>query len=329
MPGPGRILRFTLRAGMVEVAFAGAVASSRLLLGRTPQEAVALIGLVHNLCAQAHRAVAAAACGLPLAETVGRGVMIEILREHLIVLCRAAPPLLGLSPLPLPPGIPQLEASLAAPEAKAELLARCLVRSSVRSLARSLARSLFEADAAAPFCLEMAPRAGLLAPFFAALAAGEVASGLAGRRFALGRDPTFFARISGEPDFVPPTGLGPLSERLLGRLYEVHRLIGALGTPAEAAYAPEITAPGTARIAAARGRLAHSVVVAGGGITAYSIETPTALMLAPGGALESFMAALAEAPGASEAILRLGLLAFDPCLAHRISRSPERSLADA
>lgn len=303
-------LAIDLAQTRVTITFAPAMASARVLEGKTPSEALRLVGLVHNLCAEAHRAACALACGLPPSPDSARAVMAEILREHLLVLCRTAPPLLGLHPVALPVAFSRLGAALApGGEALRELLAR----------------ALFGFAPGAPFRFEAVLNSSALAPFFAALAAREKALGLFARDVSLPADPTFFARVARDAGFVAPGDCGPLSERLMARLYEAHLLL--TGEAAAAAYAPRLVQPHVAQVAAARGTLTHRATLEDGRITAYAIETPTAAMLDACGPLAAFLDALAQPAASDEAILQLGLCAFDPCLPHEVS--VERRLADA
>lgn len=303
--------------GGIKITFEPPVASQRVLIGKTPEEAVRLIGLVHNLCAEAHRAASRAACGLPASPEAGRAVVLEILREHLVILTRSAPPLLGLDPVALPVAFSRFAAMLT-PEGA--------------PLRAALAQALFGAPAEAPFSFSAVLRSSVLAPLFVALAEREAALGLEAVDVALPSDPSFFARIAQDPGFDRLAGLGPLFERLLGRLYEVYLL---LQPEASARHAPRITQPGVACVPAARGLLTHRVRLEGTIIAAYAIETPTDAMLGQEGPLGVFLETLARAPQADEALIRLGLLAFDPCVAHELScelscqPDATRRLADA
>jgi uptake hydrogenase large subunit len=316
MSQPARSLSIALAASQVFITFETAVASQQVLRGKTPEEAVKLVGLVHNLCAQAHRAAACAATGLPVAREAAPAVMLEILREHLVVLCRSAPPLLGLPPVALPIAFSRLGAAFA-PEGA--------------PMRDSLSRVVFGVPSGAVFSVEAIKNGSILGPFFRALAAHEQALGLEARDIALPSDPTFFARIARDEGFMRPEGCGPLSERLLGRLFEAHRLFAAFGTPAEEDYAPRLVQAGVAKIAAARGMLVHRASLEDGVISAYAIETPTAAMLDAAGPLQAFLEGLAQAPQADEALLRLALLAFDPCVPYALALhdAPSRRMADA
>lgn len=300
MTAPARTISLALAQSDVTITFESAVASGRVMLGKTPDEAVRLVGLVHNLCAHAHRAACRAATGLSVPEDAAGEVMLEILREHLVILCRSAPPLLGLAPMSLPVAFSRLGAAFAPGGA---------------SLLDTLFRALLGAAPGANFSPSTVLSAPLIGPLFQTLAEQEKALGLHARDFALPCDPTFFARVARAPDFAMPADAGPLSERLMGRIYEVHRIL--TGQDAQD-YAPRVLQPGVARVAAARGTLVHRAQLEGGVIAAYAIETPTDLMLSDAAPLACFLEGLARAPGADEALIRLALLAFDPCVPFEI-----------
>ncbi|MCA0407298.1 MAG: hypothetical protein LCH39_14240 [Proteobacteria bacterium] len=309
-------LDFTIAGSEVRITFEAPVASQHVLIGKTPEEVVRLVGLIHNLCAEAHRAAARTALGLPAQIEAAPAVLVEILREHLMILTRAAPPLLGLELVALPVAFARFAAAFA-PGGEA--------------LRDALALALFGAPFDAPFSFREVMRHSLLAPLFVALAEREAALKLEAVDIALPSDPSFFPRIAQDPGFDRLAGLGPLLERLLGRLYEVHVILRAMGTPEDARYAPRLTQPGVACVAAARGTLTHRVRLEDGRVAAYAIETPTGAMLGKDGPLAVLLAALSRAPGADEALIRLGLLAFDPCVAHAVSSRPKatRRMADA
>lgn len=309
-------LDFTIAGREVRVTFDAPVASQQVLIGKTPEEAVRLVGLIHNLCAEAHRAAARTALGLPASTQSTPAVLIEILREHLMILTRAVPPLLGLEPVALPVAHARLGAVFA-PGGEA--------------LRDTLALALFGAPLDEPFAFRQVMRHSRLAPLFIALAEREAASGLEGLDIPLPGDPTFFPRIAQDPGFDRLIGLGPLFERLLGRLYEAFVVMRAFGVAAAERYAPRLIQPGVARVNAARGFLTHRAVVEIGQVAGYAIETPTAAMLGDEGPLAAFLAALARARGADEALIQLGLLAFDPCVAHKLSpeTATRRRMANA
>lgn len=320
-PSPG-ILRLSLPGSEVTITFEPAVASARILSGKTPAEVIRLVGIIHNLCGEAHRAAATAATGLPVSPEVARAVMLEILREHLVILCRSAPPLLGLPAVALPLAFSRLGAAFVP---------------GGDPMRESLSRALFGSSSGTifPHALASLPHGvasdSLLAPFFARLAAREQEMGLVASPDAAAGDPTFFARVAPALAAHLPEDCGPLRARLLGRLHEVGTIMNAFGTAAEGDYLPELIAPGVARIAAARGMLVHRATLAGEIVAAYAIETPTTAMLAPQGPLARFLGAIAQGAGADAAMLRLGLLAFDPCVPHALTtqRTNEQEMAHA
>lgn len=302
---PGiRSINVALAGAEAVVAFEPVIAGQRLLLGKTPEAAVALVGLVHNLCPEAHRAACRAATGLEVSTESARGVMLEILREHLFVLCRSAPPLLGLEPVSLPVPFSRLD-TVAAPAG--------------RALRDRLGKALFGELAGADFNAAVSKSGSPLAPFFGALDARERAAGLRARDIVLPSDPSFYARVKRDRRFVLPKDCGPVSARMLARLYEVQRLLAAFGRGEETGYGPKVDETGGARVEAARGQLVHRATVRGGAIVAYAIETPTAAMLEADGPLGNFLNAVARPETADEALVRLALLAFGPCLAYTVN----------
>lgn len=308
MSPPARCLRIPLTASEVSITFEDAMASERMLLGKSPEQAVKLVGLIHNLCGEAHRAAARAVLGLAPAQGTAALVMMEILREHLVILCRSAPPLLGLEPVSSPIAFSRLGAAFAPGGA---------------SMRESFSRALFGVAPGAAFSVEAVLSGSRLGPFFQALAAREAALGLKAGDVLISSDPSFFARVAQDAGFTHPDTCGPVGERLLGRLYEVHKLCAAFGTAEEWTYVPQHHAAGHVAIAAARGTLVHRARLENDVIAAYAIETPTAAMLGEAGALACFLRAIALAPAADEAMLRLGLLAFDPCVPYAVQGAPQ------
>lgn len=307
MNTPARSLHIALANAQVSITFETAVASETVLRGKSPEQAVKLVGLVHNLCGEAHRAAARAALGLAPAPGAASAVMLEILREHLVVLCRSAPPLLGLEPISSPVAFSRLGAAFAPGGA---------------SMRESFSRAFFGAPPGAAFSWDAVLSGARLGPFFWTLAQREAAIGLKARDISLASDPSFFARIAQDPDFVRPGDVGPLSERLLGRLFEVHKLCAAFGTAQEWAYAPRLIPPGGASIAAARGTLMHHAALEDGTIKDYAIATPTAAMLGERGPLACFLDGIAQAPQADLGWLKLALLSFDPCVPYSVEVLP-------
>lgn len=304
LPPPSGRFVIPLAHGRAEVVFAPEAATAWILRGKTPQEAVRLVGLVHNLCGAAHRAAASAALGLPVQPEMTRETLLEILRGHLVILARSAPAVLGVES-PLPGG---LLGALGRPGMAGDL-ARKLPR-----LAAAIAGSARAFDLQAL----LAPGAAF-ADFLRACLMLEAQSGLFWPDFETEiPDPSFFARIAGDRRFMVPDSFGPVSRRFIGRIFEMLDLIATFGTPREVMLAAQSPVPGEGSVRAGRGQLTHRATVVEGRIAAYAIETPTAAMLAHGGALHVFLRMLGRHADLDPRLLRLAVLAFDPCLPHRV-----------
>jgi hypothetical protein len=129
-------------------------------------------------------------------------------------------------------------------------------------------------------------------------------------------DPTYFTRCMTD-EFVAPTlsdAAPSLHRRMAARLREAARLIGEIK---RGSFAPRFgtVTPGTGWAEAARGRLEHHAVVAGGRIEAYAIATPTEAMMASGGFLETLLTSALQAPQPMrDKVLAMALTCADPCI---------------
>lgn len=307
LPPPSGRFVIPLAIGRAEVVFAPEAATAWILHGKTPEEAVRLVGLVHNLCGSAHRAAACAALGLPVRPEMTRETLLEILRGHLVILARTAPMVLGVE-APLPGG---LLGALGRPGMTGDV-ARKLPRLAAAISSKTSNGKTFDLQAL------LAPGAAF-ADFLRACLMLEAQSGLFWPDFETDiPDPSFFARVAGDRRFMVPDAFGPVSRRFLGRIFEMLDLIAMLGTPREAMLAAQSPSPGEATVRAGRGQLTHRATVVEGRIAAYAIETPTTAMLAQDGALHVFLRMLGRRPDLDPRLIRLAVLAFDPCLPHRI-----------
>lgn len=314
LPPPSCRFVIPLANGRAEVVFAPEAATAWILHGKTAEEAVRLVGLVHNLCGAAHRAAASAALGLPVRPEMTRETLLEILRGHLVILARTAPAILGVES-PLPGG---LLGALGRPGMAGDV-ARKLPRlaTAISGGGKIFNGKIFNGKTFGLQAL-LAPGAAF-ADFLRACLMLEAQSGLFWPDFETDiPDPSFFARVTEDRRFGVPDAFGPVSRRFLGRIFEMLDLIAMLGTPREAMLAAQSPSPGEATVQAGRGRLTHRATVVDGRIAAYAIETPTTAMLAHGGALHVFLRMLGRRPDLDPRLIRLAVLAFDPCLPHRI-----------
>lgn len=272
----------------------------RLLVGRTPDDALRLVALLHNLCPTAHRLAALLALGRQPRPDDEWLLAREILAEHALVMLRDWPVALGLSP------------DGAALRGLADLTPDRL---------RLLARDLFAMPA--DLFLLIDDIAAMTAPaapvrMFRTVADWPIPAG-DGR---VGTDPTFFSRCADDPLIASAQARGgvTLALRMLARLREAARLIIELTT---GHHAPRFWAgeDGVGVVEAARGRLVHRVCVDGGIIQTYTIQTPTGAMAGPDGLLQHLLTAALAAPGGlREKVLAIALSSADPCLPVQIER---------
>lgn len=271
----------------------------RLLLGKTVEEAAALLPRLFNLCREAQSACTRLAFGLPADPAQGT-VSREILRDHLLKIHVTWPGHYGFPPDPLP-------ADWAAGGA-------------------SLAQALFGAPRGMPatpadfldFLKGGTPLARILARIDASFARGEADTGWLPSLTSK----TAFLReaaensVAGRHAFHPvmrwiaeTRGHGPLW-RATARGYDIAACL------ADRLPVPRTPAPGSAIVAATRGSYAVTARVAEGRVTAFARVTPTDHLLAQGGILERTLAAL-PADRAGHAPLILDIL--DPCTPVRLT----------
>lgn len=186
MPTRLPCMTLPLAEGRVEIRFAPEPATGRLVTGRAPEEAVRLIGLAHNLCAEAHRATARAALGLAQPEGAGETIALETLRTHLFALARTAPAAIGLPAAPV--------------EGMAEIFGTRPDRAALQRLARSLATT-------SPFALLVEAAASLDAGIPEGDEAGSLAQRLKARIRAMHR--ALAALIQGETTCFLPRLIAP------------------------------------------------------------------------------------------------------------------------
>lgn len=308
-----------------------------VLAGRTPAEALALLGRLYSVCGQAQRAAAelalAAAGATPLAPArhleLEAAVTRECVTEHLWRLLLDWPRKLGVA------GAPDRFAywyrRIAAEDAGwARELASELTTA---WLGREPARledwgSLDAADA-------WTRSAGsMFAVLFAGLraaersAAGSAGSGVIGGSEASGGAPTSARETGafvqhGEHPWLAALATADrgLEARVAARVVALARLLEALVEPGAGDVELELDAEspaercGLAAVTTARGVLVHEATLADGRVARYAIRTPTECNFAADGAYRALVAARPAVDAASAVRLAdLWALALDPCV---------------
>ncbi len=296
MPDDRLIIGISERGGFVHpvISRPSPLAVGPFMHGRRPEEAVAVLGQVFNLCRHAQQAAARLVFGLPAADA--RPLADEILRDTLFRLFIDMPQRLGLAAQPLPQG--WREGS---------------DRTSVAVF--GISRDPLESPAA--FERWLASGAGL-APLFARLrdrfAPGDgaarplplvsgFASGVENSGAARHADAAVMRHIE------DGWGRGPLW-RATARLFDF--LACRDGTLPEA----RRLGPGEAEAPTARGSYRLRGTVAQGLVSSFERRTPTDDICEPGGTLESALAAL---PWAKRDLAPLIVAGFDPCLPWQVA----------
>lgn len=303
--------------------------TSRLLPGRTPAEAMALLGRLYTVCGHAQRAAAELALGAALGRetAVARRVELrlacerEAVQEHLWRLLVDWPRKLGLPPAQ--ERFAHWYRRCAAPDADWPVallgeVADCWLECPLESVDDWCDLHAYEAwtQRATP----------ALAPLFRHLRAAATGT--------VGGTPRAATEETGPAvQYAEHPWLEALEAE--GRAVEAHvaaRVVGLLciagnlagrGDP-DLATEFDADAPaagrGTAVVTTARGALVHDVHVAGERIERYSIHTPTDGNFAPDGAYVAHVAGRAAATEADALrIADLWALALDPCVPYRIA----------
>ncbi len=262
----------------VRLAEAPAVAPA--LIGRTPEQAVALVGPVHSLCAHAHveaaeRAIAAASnVALPEARSavLSAATRAEAIREQGMRIALDWPGLIGEAP--------DMAAASGWMRAGDDAARRRAIGPLLGMAGADWLRGDIRAWLAAATTMP------------ARVIAGMTRFDEAG--IADGREVSPWMRHRGAPMLA---AVPALAARFLARLLD---LVAAV----------EGVLP-KGGVWTARGRLAHRCDMAGGRITTYAIESPTEVHFGPDGVATRALCRAAAGPRAGfEAIVR----AFDPCL---------------
>ena len=267
----------------------GSSGAEALLLGRTPGDAVELLGRLFNLCRHAQEAAARLAFGLPA--PVKDGIGSEILRDTLFRLFIGLPRAMGQATVPLPLGW----------------------QDDPKRAALALFGPSLRFPSTWPEFKDWLGGGAGLSPLVAALA-GTFAPGEAAARalpFASGDDApcensaamrhaghSVMARIEADH------GRGPLWRT-------VARLLDADACCQGWQPAARLVAPGLAEAPSARGLYRIGVSVRDGRVTAIRRRTPTDDFCHPDGAMLSALAAL---PLAKRHLAPLVVECFDPCM---------------
>lgn len=290
--------------------------AERVLLGRVPEEAAALIPRLYNVGAAAQGAAAAAALGLSGGS--GDAIRAEIAREHGLFLFHHLPMALGeardnegLALLQTKDAPARVTSHLFGPQAPDVLSLGDLSPSELDALlARgetATARSLARVAALDPaWARAELPDLTLV----------EAEATLADETAAPARDATLLARVRDMPLLAAlVAGDGPsLFARLLARVLDLSACLGPSAPKALSGARPH----GIGFAQAARGMLVHRAHVAEGRVVSYKMLAPSRWTLTPGGLLERMLDAI---PARAEAglIARLSLLAVNPCVAVRLA----------
>lgn len=308
--------------------------ASKVLAGRTPAEALALLGRLYSVCGQAQRAAAelalAAASGTSLAPgrhfELEAAVARECVTEHLWRLLVDWPRKLGVA---------------GAPDRFAHWYRRIAADDAgwTNELAAELATAWLGCEPArledwrALDAYDAWTRAagGTFATLFGGLraaelaAAGDAVDGRGGA-IAIAVETGAFVQYGEHPWLAALQAAGRgLEARVGARVVALARLLDALVSPAANDVELELDAEspaarcGRAAVTTARGVLVHDVSFADGRIAHYGIRTPTECNFAGGGAYRSLVTArrAADASGAAR-LADLWALALDPCVPYTV-----------
>jgi hypothetical protein len=315
--------------------------AAKVLAGRTPAEALGLLGRLYSVCGQAQRAAAelalAAASGAPLAP--GRHVELEeavareCVTEHLWRLLVDWPRKLGVA------GAPDRFAywyrRIAAGdthwprELGAELTTAWLGREPAR-LEDWCTLDAYDATlrtAGSPFAalfaaLHVAERG---APPGTA-GAGSMVGGTHGGALAAARETGAFVQHGEHPWLAALQSAGRgLEARVGARIVALARLLDALAGPGTIGAEVDLDAEspvdrcGRAAVTTARGVLVHDATLVAGRIARYGIRTPTECNFATEGAYRALLAKRpAVDPAAAVRLADLWALALDPCVPYTV-----------
>ena len=290
--------------------------AERVLLGRVPEEAAALIPRLYNIGAAAQGAAAAAALGLSGGS--GDAIRAEIAREHGLFLFHHLPLALGeardnegLALLRSEDAAARLTRHLFGPHFPAAL---SLADLSPLQLDTLLARGETATTRTLARIADFDPawaRADL-----PDLTLTDAEAAFADETISPARDATLFSRVRSVPLLAALIARdGPsLLSRLLARVLDLCACLTPPTPDALSGARPH----GIGFAQAARGMLVHRAHVAEGRVVSYKMLAPSRWTLTPGGLLERMLDAI---PARAEAglIARLSLLAVNPCVAVRLA----------
>ncbi len=339
------------RVRRVAVVSTRPLAAARVVEGKAPEEALALLPLVFGLCGRAHAlagARAMTAAGAHLSEggddrTTEREVALETLREHLVRIFFDWPRFLG------------READAGVLAGLLDVLRRLRDDPGARqALLERLERHLFGLPPAAwlgvetPGGLERWMRAGeglaagylgqVMAEGLPALGACPVEPlpGLEGRALAAAMENASFLRTPRWQGRCHETTVATrtrsplltalrrrygngLLTRLTARLTETARLALRLPEANEGAPGDAVSGVGLGRVEAARGLLVHRVALREDGtIGRYRILAPTEWNFHPRGVAARALETLQGEPATVAARARQIIHAIDPCVGYRL-----------
>jgi hypothetical protein len=314
--------------------------ASRVLQGRTPAEAVALLSRLYAVCGHAQRAAAelalSAASAGPLAAdrhvALEDAVARECAVEHLWRLLVDWPRKLGIAGAPDRFAAWYRRIGGAEQGWAADLVAELAVWLGVPP------ERLDDWGTAAAHDAWAAAGASQYAQLFGALRAAELAmAGSAGASampaaydetgaFVQYRDHAWLTALDA-------AGRG-LEARVAARVVALTRLAAALAQPHRVDVELDLDAAspaagcGRAAVATARGVLVHDVVLEGDRIERYAIRTPTECNFAEHGAYRALVSARrARDAGGAERLADLWALALDPCVPYTVRATPVTTAA--
>ena len=320
---------------------------SKVLAGRTPAEALALLGRLYSVCGQAQRAAAELALAAASATTLAAGrhaeleaaVARECATEHLWRLLVDWPRKLGLA-----------DASARFAYWYRRIAADgagwpCELRTEFASawLGRDPA-CLEDWSTLAAYDAWTRGEQPSLAPVFAALRAADVSAGSASRARPASGAPDravvetgAYVQYGEHPWLAALTAAGRgLEARVAARVVALARLLDALVAPGAGDAEMELDAGspadrcGRAAVTTARGVLVHDVTLLDGRVVRYAIRTPTECNFAADGAYRALLATRPAADAAAAARLAdLWALALDPCVPYTVHTAGSGSTGHA
>lgn len=267
---------------------------AELIVGKSVDEAAALLPRLFNLCRSAQDAAARLAFGLPLDTDQVEQVRLEILREHLIVVCIKLPAHFDRGSVPLPEGwkVGTGAARRAVFGPSGELPANMAGFVEFMDSKQGIAEifgGIRDGFAPGEACSERLP----------SVCVANALSAVALENSVAGRQASHPVMRAIEHTF----GRGPFW-RAVARVYDAQDCMNG--------HLPDLLSPqpGVAIVPAARGTYAVSAQVEDGIVKAFRRITPTDHLLAGGGVLDQTLARLPSKKFGMSALL---LDILDPC----------------